>query len=459
MTLRFSVTLSSKRHDLEVMADPQDTVGDLLLSAFGKVDPRWALELDGNPVDAGLLLSNVRPGSTLEVEPLPRGDASQEVAQVHVVAGPDAGRSLALPPGSHTLGEQDDHRLVLGAGVPIARLDVADDGSVRIWDAMATSPTAPHRARMGEPMMIGRFGLRVSPPRNGKPGRGPHSRPPRPSPPKSPPPTRLPGSPPPASPRPRIGWAALLAPAAMGGVMAAFVNPMMAVFALVGPLMLLTQWAEDRTGHRRRRSAEAAAFESDLHRLRVQLGSTAAAETDRIRALHPDPAEILERATTGRPTLWERRRSDEDFLTVSVGLGPRRWTPPTEPGVVGSTASRDRNSGRGMLAPPASADRHQTRTRLWGGHRRNRLVRAAGRHRFGHTGGGPPRPSRSGSDTDRHTRPGGALGVAQVAPSPPTPHRPRPRHQAAVASSRAGGPARGPVGIPRRQHANQPRFG
>ncbi len=137
-------------------------------------------------------------------------------AQVHVVAGPDAGRSLALPPGSHTLGEQDDHRLVLGAGVPIARLDVGDDGSVRIWDAMATSPTAPHRARMGEPVMIGRFGLRVSPPRNGKPGRGPHSRPPRPSPPDSPPPTRLPGSPPPASPRPRIGWAALLAPVSHG---------------------------------------------------------------------------------------------------------------------------------------------------------------------------------------------------------------------------------------------------
>ncbi len=337
MTLRLNVTLSGKRHDLEVMASLHDTVGDLLFTAFGKVDPRWALELDGEPVDGGLLLSNVRPGSMLGVEPLPRGDASHQVAEVHVVAGPDAGRSLALPPGSHTLGEQDD-RLVLDAGVPIARLDVGGGGSVRIWDAMSASPTAPHRVRKGEPVMIGRFGLRISPLRNGKPGRGPLSRPPRPSSPAPPQTTPLPGSPPPASPRPRIGWAALLAPVAMGGVMAAFLNPLMAVFALVGPLMLLAQWAEDRTGHRRRRSAEAAGFESDLHRLRVRLGSTAVAETDRIRALHPDPAEIVERATTGQPTVWERRRGDEDFLCLSVGLGPRRWTPPTEPAVVGSTA-------------------------------------------------------------------------------------------------------------------------
>ena len=121
----------------------------------------------------------------------------------------------------------------------------------------------------------------------------------------------------------------------MGGAFAAFLNPMMAIFALVGPLMLLAQWTEDRTGHRRRRAAEVAGLRSDTHLLRGPARSAAAFESDRIRATHPDPAEIVERATSGHSSLWERRRGHDDFLVLSVGLGWLRWEPAIEPGGVG----------------------------------------------------------------------------------------------------------------------------
>ncbi len=115
---------------------------------------------------------------------------------------------------------------------------------------------------------------------------------------------------------------------AMGAAMATLVNPMMAVFALVGPLMLVAQWAEDRSGHNRRRRAETAGLRSDLDRLRMQLDSAAGVESERIRGEHPDLPEIVDRALTGHPSLWERLRSHHDFLLLSVGLGSCRWAPP-----------------------------------------------------------------------------------------------------------------------------------
>ena len=335
MTLRLTVALGGIRRDVEVEAGPQNTIGDLVRSALGHADPGWELEVDGERVDPSLLLTELRSGSTLEVDPVFRFNSKPDVSQVHLIGGFDAGRSFALPPGRHTLAETSDHRVGLVGGTPLARLDVGIDGLVRIWEAKLAVPAVPYSTRFGEPVMIGRIALRFSPPRNGRPRRGPHSRPPRPSPPDPPARTPLPAMPRPASPRPRIGWAALLAPIVMGGAFAAFLNPMMAIFALVGPLMLLAQWTEDRTGHRRRRAAEVAGLRSDTHLLRARLRSAAASESGRIRATHPDPAEIVERATSGHSSLWERRRGHDDFLVLSVGLGWLRWEPPIEPGGVG----------------------------------------------------------------------------------------------------------------------------
>jgi DNA segregation ATPase FtsK/SpoIIIE, S-DNA-T family len=326
--LRLTVSRADHRQDLEVVADPGDTVGDLLRAlGIGEVEP---LELDGGPVDQGLLLSQVRPGSSLAMGSVPRRDPPPAVAQVHVVAGLDAARAFALQPGRHTLAETADGRITLGAGFARARLDVGADGSVRMWDVESPHPGAPTQARAWKPVRIGRLLLRVSSPSTGRPEHGPHSRPPRASPPGSPQKIPLPVVPPPGDPRPRIGWAALLAPMAMGAAMAALFNPMMAVFALIGPLMLLAQWAEDRTGRSRRQAAAAAVLQADLDLLRGRLLLAASTEADRIRAVHPDLPEIVDRALTGKPSLWERRRNHDDFLLLAAGPGSRPWAPPVE---------------------------------------------------------------------------------------------------------------------------------
>ncbi|MEK8174264.1 hypothetical protein NKH77_50535 [Streptomyces sp. M19] len=81
----------------------------------------------------------------------------------------------------------------------------------------------------------------------------------------------------------------------------------------------------------REHASEAAEFE------RAVAARHAAAVRSR-RAAHPDPAEVVRRATAPSVALWERRPGAPDFLKVVAGTADLPWNPPLEIGSAGPAA-------------------------------------------------------------------------------------------------------------------------
>ncbi|HEU0133043.1 MAG TPA: FtsK/SpoIIIE domain-containing protein, partial [Mycobacteriales bacterium] len=102
------------------------------------------------------------------------------------------------------------------------------------------------------------------------------------------------------------------------------------VLTLLGPVMVVANWVEERRRRRRdltragrREAAEVAAFAA----------AVAAAHEEAVarrRAAAPDLAALLATAEAAAPRLWERRRGHDDHLRLSLGLGPLPWAPPVE---------------------------------------------------------------------------------------------------------------------------------
>ncbi len=126
-----------------------------------------------------------------------------------------------------------------------------------------------------------------------------------------------------------FSWAGLLAPLAMGALMAWLYNPLWALFALLGPVMMVGSWIESRrrssTASRRRRAAGDAA----LVRLEHEIGLRCDAEQRRRRNHHPDLAELIRRVDQPSTRLWQRRLHHSDAMQLVVGTADVTW--PIEP--------------------------------------------------------------------------------------------------------------------------------
>ncbi len=143
-------------------------------------------------------------------------------------------------------------------------------------------------------------------------------------------------------------------------------SPTMLLFGLMSPLMLVGSWVSDRrlgrAGWARSVADHAAALAAAEQALDVALRL----ERDRRRLRHPDHAELLRTVTAPLSRLWERRRVDDDFLSLSVGTGtvasettvtdaardPQSHAPGPAPGAGGRTARlgrrpRHRRAARG----------------------------------------------------------------------------------------------------------------
>lgn len=157
---------------------------------------------------------------------------------------------------------------------------------------------------------------------------GPHLRPAGAGVPPDPPPIRVPAAPRPPKDPPSFPWLMALAPLPIAGVMIALLGPRMAVFAALGPLMVIARHFEGRRAARKdaRRHADEVAAASAV--LRSDLEARQAQVLDALRNAHPDPEERLVLAETG-DELWAARRSDPGALAVRVGTMDRPWSPPT----------------------------------------------------------------------------------------------------------------------------------
>ena len=334
-------------HEVEVDAPESSTATDLaqaLARHFGVGAPR-IVSTQGTvlPGDALLGRSPLVDGAALTFGPHPTGDPPSGLASrgspvvLTVTHGPDAGRTIDVVPGRLTLGRSPDADVTI-ADPLLSRIHVelrADEFGVHVRDLGSTNGTrldgalihrdgaaVPPGARLhlGETELVVRTATALPAATTPQPdgtwlvNRGPRVREPA----RHPTITR-PARPDPPRPA-RVPWVAALLPVLGAAVMATVLGPTMLAFALMGPLLVIGTVVTDRLGGRRTYAEQLAGYGRLDLAARASVEAACVAEREARRAALPDPAAVLSTATASGSRLWERRRGDEDALTVSIGV-------------------------------------------------------------------------------------------------------------------------------------------
>src|SRR5438270_513616 len=350
--MRIAFRVGEADLDLDVvLAGGDPVVADVVTAlADGPVRPEVGLLVDGAfvPPSWSVREAGLRDGSSVELATAAPPEATAPLVEVHVVGGLAGGVSEARGPGTHVVGR---HRAA-GVGLPAhtvssrhAELHVGEDGSVTVADLGSTNGTRVDgqfvteacAVRADQIIQLGAVQLSCGRApaddsavvgRPGPQGLTAFNRPPRGLPPAAPAPVRLPSAPGEVRTANRFGWATLLAPVAVGIVLAIVWDPRMAFFALFSPVMMLGNWIEDRRRVKRERKAGGKEYRTRLADTAEALRTARTAERRRLHTLHPDPAEVRRRAEGPSNRLWERRPGHGDFLQLRVGIAHVPWMPP-----------------------------------------------------------------------------------------------------------------------------------
>ena len=126
---------------------------------------------------------------------------------------------------------------------------------------------------------------------------------------------------PPAKPERRpVPILMAIVPVVLGVAMAYFLRQVyMLAMAAFSPVMLLGSYVSDRRHGRKSHTRQQADYHE--HKARVERDARAALDAERLRRRHdcPDPATVLSIASGPRRRLWERRRTDPDYLLLRAG--------------------------------------------------------------------------------------------------------------------------------------------
>ena len=359
--------------DVEVTAADDATLGDVLPRlgrAVGvELSALWAGSSrldDGTPLTAAQLAH----GALLGVDrPAPRGagGSRSSALELHVVGGPDAGRTIPLGQGRHVLGRGSEATVRLddpdvsrrhvevhvgGGEITVADLSSTngsrlDDrelderpvswpaGAVLRFGASAVGVAGPGGAAAALETAIGGR-LRLRPVRRLTSPR-PEVEVSFPRPPAPP-------------PRRRLAWVAVALPA-VGGVLMAWLlhTPTFLFIALLSPVVALGTWLSDRWSGRRSGRRDAAAHALELLAAQDRVADAVRACVRAAEAAHPDLATVTGAARRRSHLLWSRVRGDSDALTIRLGTGA---------GTVGVTRIEPDGARRPERAPhvPAVVD-------------------------------------------------------------------------------------------------------
>ena len=260
--------------------------------------------------------------------------------ELHVVGGPDAGRTLPLGQGRHVLGRGSEATIHLddpdvsrrhvevhvgGGQITVAdlsstngsRLDDRDlDQRPVSWPAGAVLRFGASAVRIAGP---GGAAAAIEPAPGGRARLRPAQRMTAPRPEVEVAFPRAPEAP----PRRKLAWVAVALPA-VGGVLMAWLlhTPTFLFFALLSPVVALGTWLSDRWSGRRTGRRDAAAHALALLDAQNRLADAVRAGLRAAEAAHPDLATLTGAARRRSHLLWSRRRGDADALTVRVGSGP-----------------------------------------------------------------------------------------------------------------------------------------
>ena len=105
------------------------------------------------------------------------------------------------------------------------------------------------------------------------------------------------------------------------------VGAVLLIVALVGGLAVAVS---QRGNAARQRRLQRERYLDYLERLRAETRARARSIRSTATMLDPEPTSLIE-LTQDPSRLWERRRSDADFLSVRIGVGDRLWFPLTVP--------------------------------------------------------------------------------------------------------------------------------
>ncbi len=361
LTLTVVDPATAERHDVLLVAEPDDTVASVAASlaeavrgvpvgvggggsviALRPPPSAGLLHVDGEPVDPTLTLraSPLREGAVISLDGpegclLPEPDG---LVEVRVVSGPGAGTVARLGPGTAVAGTAPGCAISLhGSDVPALglRLDVGLDGSVTV--CVQDGVTArldgvelteqPLAWPPGAMVRLGSALLSLAVPERPDAALEPsedgvgldYNRPPRLRPPVRTTRFRLPKTPAPPQKRP-LPWLMALMPMVMAVAMAfLFKRYYYLLFGILSPITFVGNAMMDRKNGRRSHRRDLAEFRE--RRAAVEAAATAALTTERDarRFDCPDPAALLLTATGPRRRLWERRRHDADLLLLRLG--------------------------------------------------------------------------------------------------------------------------------------------
>ncbi len=310
----------------------------------------------GRPLDprSTLAESGLREGSLVSV-----GDPAASVldepdglVELRLVSGRGAGSVRRLTTGEATLGSDpgcvvrlDDRRLP----PVVATVAVAKDGAVTVtpYDGAVAAlretlhhldaPLALDREALeetaawspGAQLAVGDFIVElertdrpdaaVEP--SADPGWLDYNRPPRLLPPLRQTRFRLP-APPSEQDRGGIPWLVMLLPLALGVALAVVMNRwymlMMGVFS---PVMMVGSYLQGRKQGKRTYKQQLADYRDKKARIEADAEQAIVDERRDRRLAAPDPALVMLVANGPRSRLWERRRTDPDYLSVRIGVG------------------------------------------------------------------------------------------------------------------------------------------
>ncbi|TDD69248.1 cell division-like protein [Jiangella aurantiaca] len=115
-------------------------------------------------------------------------------------------------------------------------------------------------------------------------------------------------------------WAISLAPAIMGGAMFYFTrSPFSLMIMIITPIMMISRYRSTKTQQQTRYHDEMRTYVDRIRNIESQAYTGLVTERSARRRDLPDPATLLLFATGPRSRLWERRRTDPDFMQVRVG--------------------------------------------------------------------------------------------------------------------------------------------
>ncbi len=354
--LRFPIIVDGTDAVISI-ADGDVVVGEVL----DRCDGRTAVEQGPNSVTIGqrsvsaqtsFIDARIRPGERLGSIAVIGQPKSCAEWGIHVLAGVDAGRIVEIDNAtpSVSIGRGDTMNVCIQSnGVSVHHCTVTIvNATITVSDEGSRNGTVIRQHRISSPTVVGSgevircgpaaFSVRRLVPHDvprsvlvqldsAVSGPVPFYRSPIDLPPSPGPEVAAPA----AARRPRTGRPGLLGlmiPVAMASAIVYFTgNWMFALFALMGPFMMLISTADRAGRNRTTRKKSRRRYKQEVADFEKELSESVQEELVRRWQMHPDLAELMRRCSVSGIALWSRRSAHPQFLAFSLGIADVPWVP------------------------------------------------------------------------------------------------------------------------------------